>query len=259
MKHATLIAAAGVIALSNAFALLHAAWNRSGAPEAEVTLSDRDLSYYANDEDSGVELEMRWTDPNNTLAYDDEAPRTLRWLDAVKLREIGFDTAASSADDEWYERRQMPRTAFVALELDGPTWQAWAEYRRFCAREHPTQRTTMPSVEQELESASRWVCFDADSDASALGSRHPDRSGVLVLPCVVGIERHFGLAATQHHDAKPAFLIGSIREIPSSIHVPLPFSAEIRAAAHFSVRMRYGRSLEPWVIGVEVERETAPK
>jgi hypothetical protein len=272
MKPATLIAAVGIIALSNAFALIHAARNRAGEPEAELELTDRELFYMAESDDSGVDLTLRWTDPDDLLTHADEraAPANRRWLDVEKLREIGFavDTPPPS-ESVWSDRRLMPRTAYVALEHDGVSWQAWAERRRKLAS---ARAATVPGVdvEQELDAATRLMCIDADRDADALRARHPDRAQVLIVPCVIAVYWNPAIPARGDAPATPARLDGRVQEIPTSIHVPLPFSAELRALAptfaangrmtpSYRVRLRYGRLLEPWVIGVEVAGKSSPK
>jgi len=58
MKPTTLIAAAALIAASNAIALVHVARNRSGEPTAEVTWTDREFYYYEDPEQSAVSLHL---------------------------------------------------------------------------------------------------------------------------------------------------------------------------------------------------------
>jgi len=41
MKHAGVLAAAAIVLMANTFALIHAAINRSGQPEAEIVLTER--------------------------------------------------------------------------------------------------------------------------------------------------------------------------------------------------------------------------
>jgi len=68
MSRTSLVAAAAIIVVANTLALTHALRNRQGT-EAQVTLTERELRYYsvsAGDEDSGVTLNLAWTDPNGT-------------------------------------------------------------------------------------------------------------------------------------------------------------------------------------------------
>jgi hypothetical protein len=63
------------------------------------------------------------------------------------------------------------------------------------------------------------------------------------------------------NSAYPAQIAGRIQELPSSIHVPRPFSDEFRRPdryrskvfnqeLHYRVSLRYGSSFEPWVTGI---------
>src|SRR5437762_3329169 len=54
VKPLSLIAAGAVVLIANTFALLHAARNRSGEPESEIVLTQRELTYYTDPDDSGV-------------------------------------------------------------------------------------------------------------------------------------------------------------------------------------------------------------
>lgn len=296
MKHATLIAAAGLIVLANAIALVHAARNRSGEPDAEIVLSDRELSYYDDPDDSGVSLTLHWLDPDSmsySTMLDSEAPAR-PWLDAAKLAELGFDVSVDPADERAnrFYSRQSARTGFVALEYDGPAWQAWADARRRLEEARlkpgatslgaaastakapsgtaPTTVAAAADVERELSSSSRLVLIDAGSDSEVLRSRHPNRHKVVIAPAVIGIHVRSGSAALEGQAEKPALLTGNVRQIPAAVHVPKPFSAGFRDRdrtigsperyeAQYFVHLRYGRLLEPWVTGVELDPQHAPR
>jgi Domain of unknown function (DUF4824) len=244
MKRTSLITAAAIVLIANAFALIHARNNRSGSVETDITLTERELpvSYNSNDEDSGVSLDLRWTSPGW---------RT--WLDQKKLQEIGFDTTVGPSDDkapEFY-RRQRSRRAFVALEFDGPAWRQHLDDVQRQIRERPElAQSYLPA---NLESESRLIVMDASDDALRLRARHPNRNTVVIIPAMVGIV----LDAGQKLPWKPAQLTGSIQEVPTSIHVPRPFADSFerlprgRRAAKYQVHLRFGPSFEPWIVGVE--------
>ena len=46
MKRTSLLAAAAIVLIANTFALVHAARNRSGSPESDVTLTQRELAEF---------------------------------------------------------------------------------------------------------------------------------------------------------------------------------------------------------------------
>ncbi len=248
MKHASLGAAALIVVLSNAFALIHAARNRSGQPDAQITLTDRELTYYRNADDSGVELILRWTDSYPRyfvpgLGFAGEESRV--WLDKEKLESLGFDCGVPPADpkaDSFYAR-QRPRRGF--------------ETQRRIAAQQPALQNTF---DERL--ASRLVAIDAAGDPATLRARHPDRAGVLILPAVIQIYVVPRIAAGVGRVERPAQLAGMIQQVPSAIHVSRPLSdgfrrlrLTVRDAKQeeplYRVHLSYGRLLEPWTTGVE--------
>jgi hypothetical protein len=265
MKSASLVTAASIILLANALALFHAARNRVGSPEAELTLTNRELRYFdqsATDDDSGVTLQLQWTDPA-TFPWRARAEREHTWLDRQKLQTLGFDCRVNpdSPDALRFYQRQQPRQVFSALEYDGAAWRALVEeYERDLAR----QRANTGSGDSTVVPAglSHLVAIDADLNPVKLRARHPDRRTVLILPAVVAVTLdRFPYSGMRLNSERPAQITGRIQELPSSIHVPLPFSDEFRRLDRsrprvfinliYSVRLSYGSSLEPWVTGVE--------
>jgi len=257
MKHASIIAAAAVVVLANALALIHAARNRSDEAQAEITLTARELTYDRDPNDSGVALDLRvlsclwWTlKPEEIEA---------RCLGKTKLQELGFDCSVAPSDPkaESFYARQIPRTGFVALECDGAGWQSWLESYRQGTLTRPGPAGDLDIVRR---TSSRLVVIDAAHSAGALRARDPDRSRILIVPAVISLSFTPALQASGERPA--ARLTGYVREIPSEIHVPRPFSNgfrglpqtsrdEKREAPLYRVRLRYGSLLEPWVTGVE--------
>jgi Domain of unknown function (DUF4824) len=246
MKRGSLVAAAVVVLVANGFALLHAWRNRSGPVESDITLTQRELlkSYDKMDEDSGVALNLQWIDKQG---WSSPSP----WLDQKILQEVGFDTRVAPSDkaaSDFYAR-QRARRAFVALEYDGPNWSKWID--QFEQQAQAASRIYTPPGNQR-ETSTRLVAIDASGDVARLRARHPDRSSVIIVPAVIDIRVEPAAAKN------PGRLYGSIQEIPSSIHLPLPFSdgfrrmSRDRNSAKYRVHLRYGAFLEPWIIAVEI-------
>ena len=260
MKHTGILAAAAIVLLANGFALIHAAINRSGQPEAEIILTERELNYYPSSDDSGVTLNLRWVDTgaapySSALNVDEVETRTL--LNQAKLEELGFDCQVAPSDpkaDTFYIR-QKARTGFVALEYDGAAWQSWIEWRDRKARAEAERTGQKRTDDYERISGSRLAVIDAGPDAAALRARHPERNRVLILPAVIRISLTPHWPSTKELPGRPARLSGYIQEIPSEIHVSRPFSDRLRTLSGspraYRVHLRYGRLLEPWVIGIE--------
>lgn len=252
MKRTSLLAAAVIVLIANTFALAHAWRNRSGPMTTDITLTERELplSYNSDDDNSGVAFNLRWTDPRGFIygAYDPSP-----WLDQNHLQELGFDTSVAASDSKAFDYylRQRPRRGFVALEYDGPSWQKWIDDVEAQARKRSLAAPYMTQANQR-ESSTRLIAIDAGRDPVRLRARHPDRGSVIIVPAVIRIAPRPGNATV------PARLLGYIQEIPSSIHVPRPFSdvfqhlQGVRNGLTYRVHLRYGASLEPWIVGVEL-------
>ena len=258
MNRVTLVAAPAIILIANAFALVHAARNRMGTPEAQVVLTERELRYFNSsaDDDSGVTLQLGWTDPTFfPWTTPGENPQT--WLDQQKLQRLGFDCSVdpSNPDASPYYQRQRPRRVFVALESEGPAWRAWLDtWERRAAEHFPG-----PEVHSHL------VAVDADLDPRQLRVRYPDRTAVVIVRAVIAVGlQAFHYSATKSDHKDDWHIVGNIRQIPTAIYVPRPFSDEFRRLIqrqgrssganqnlHYRVHLTFGASFEPWVTAVD--------
>jgi hypothetical protein len=99
---------------------------------------------------------------------------------------------------------------------------------------------------------SRLVAIDAAPDAAQLRARYPDRHSILILP--VGIR--ISLREAVPNKGWNAQIVGSIDNIPRSIHVPRPFSGKVGTFAianptPYRVNVTFGSALDPWVTNVD--------
>ncbi|HWB87286.1 MAG TPA: DUF4824 family protein [Bryobacteraceae bacterium] len=264
MKRASLIAAVTVVVGANIIAVGHGLLNRTGTPDADIVLTQRELTYYGasgSDDDSGVTLSLTWIDPA-LRSWPGWPEETDSWLNRQMLEKLGFNCSVdpSSADAGRFYERQRARRAFVALEYDGPAWQAWRETYD-AAQAAQQQRIPTNSPVNVSSIRSHLVAVDADLDARQLRARHPDRGLVILVPAVIAVGLEPVSAMTIAGSRRVMRVRGRIQEIPSFIHVPQPFSEEFRrmsqrsprtgARMTYRVHLRYGRLLEPWVVGVE--------
>lgn len=230
MKNGSLAAAAVVVVVANGFALLHAARNRMGQPDAVITLTERELSRVRTEDDSGVSLMLSFQDPNRIWYV--ENLRQEAWLNREKLSTLGFDCSVDLSDtraSNFYER-QVPRSGFVALEYNGPAYRAAA----------------IPG-----NILSRLVAIDAATGSVQLRARHPDRNSILILPAVIRIS----FRAEVPNKGWKAQIVGSIDNVPRSIHVPRPFSSKFQAfpitnPTPYRVNITFGSALDPWITNV---------
>lgn len=244
-----IVAACGVVLVANAIALVHAARNRKGIADAEITLTEKELSYwFAGPEDTGISLGLLRSGDDYT---------ELGWSNEAKLRSLGFDCSMppdKPLADEFY-KRQRPIAAFAAFEYNGPHWLAWLEANR------PTDAVGRVLLDPAA-TRSRLVVIDVDRSAGALRDRYPDRSSVMILPVVTSIWRRQLPTAPGGKSGKVPFrLAGILDQVPSRIHVQRPFSDAFlqrndRTQMHYRVKLRFGAFLEPQVTAVEFLKPT---
>lgn len=264
-------AGAALVLLVNAVVLAGAAYNRSGEPEALVTLSERELerpwSYGDSKDNNGIALGLRW----RVAAGDDDVHavynRSPDWLDADALRRLGFPEPESDLGERSHRRLQLERDVWLVLEFGGDAHAralAQAEQRlaqrqarleaapddRQFADQH---KAAMLEVKEEREQRSRLFVVDAELDPDALRERYPDRSRFLVVGGRV--RPHYPYDAA----TRPTGTIASINV--DQIHVPVDFRAVFEPDGalpasndnrrRYQVTLAYGRRHEPWIVAAE--------
>jgi hypothetical protein len=142
------------------------------------------------------------------------------------------------------------------MEYDGPAWREILEDQKRRIREEPNMPPGIFAANY-IQSASHLIPIDASNEAAPLRARHPDPSSIVILPAVIEIRLEPSLPEAGGRPSRPARISGVIQDVPTSIHVPLPFSEAFRRlpkdrdGVKYKVHFRYGRSLEPWIVGVE--------
>lgn len=275
----------GVIAVANAIALSGAAWNRSGEPESTLALTDRELRIPdsnpdANRENTGLSVRLEWcAQPSRLRPTDDDLrevgvncyERVPRWFDRERLAAFGFhlDLAPTATGAAEYYNRQLPRPAFVVLELAGPTYQSILDEHRALsatadsvAAAHPDSlsRRRAKTARERLAwfegQASRLFAVDVGSDLGDLRARYPDRAMYAIVRGTVRPRIMF---------PENGIVLGEIRELePAQIQVPkefrvafeglLPRSSYVRQkgigrAQNREFTIAFGKRLEPWIAG----------
>jgi hypothetical protein len=222
VKPSSLQVAAAIVLTANVLALSHAWLNRTGAPDAAVTLTTRELNNANSaDTNAGLSFRLLWS------SWDPD-PESRAWATRRNLEGLGFDLSvpADSPDAADFYRRQQPRRGWAALDLN----------------------TDNPSPLRVV---------DVARDPKALRARHPNTTGTLILPAIIGITALPARRANAVNPATPAEITGHVTELPTRIHVPQPFSAQLRARLYrsrqpdFRLHVTYGQSYEPWVTGVD--------
>jgi hypothetical protein len=276
MRNPLLLTAIGLLVVSNTLVLTHVALNRSGEPDSEMELTARELQYYGTRGDnSSVVLMLRWT--NTAPEYPPGPPTDARgWFDQKKLEELGFDLSvpADSPKASRFYDNQRSREAFVALELEGPAWEAWLkdrEPRLETETSYGPQVSLDNRIDIERQTTPRLVAVDAGRDAAALRRKYPDRKRVLILPAVLRAMLNMKIPASREGPPRAAYLRGAITRLAiESISVPEPLSRRLDGQSYspwtfdgqkikinqppYSVLLRVGSKHEPWVVDVKLLR-----
>ncbi len=252
-----LLAAVAIVCLTNVGALTLGALNRTGRPDAEMTLTERELRLEHDADSTATTLRLSFVE-----RFDNEG----EWLTCPKLENLGVSCAPppAGADAERWYARQPERAAYVVLEYDGAAWQAYrdAEKRRL-EEARRTYKTAAPDDSDSLlEGYSHLVAIDADSDANALRSRYQDRARYLITEARVSI---YGRSVPNAKgETRLSGTIGPAS--PSTINVPKPYSSMFASMDRSSyalstehpprywVTLRYGRFHEPWITNAGLTR-----
>lgn len=282
----TLVAGLALIALTNAVALGGVAWNRSGTPESELKLSQRELrdiySFRFDREAGGSELGLRWrvlSVDHDVVFYEDYYGGMPDWLDEAKLAALGFDVSKQPDPARASRRyaRLLPREALIVLELDGPAARmALQRARERLAKEtekeaaekgKPERRSqaklAAESLKREETTNSRLFAVDAGPDAAALRAKYPDRSRYAI---VRGKIRAYAPASAGRETERR--WRGYIESLDNPrVNVPLEFrkgaGAALRtiprpgameAGPRYEVTVAFGKRFEPWVTAVAVKQ-----
>ena len=281
------ILAGALVIVANAVALTGVLYNRSGAPEATLVLTERELPLHSlHRESTGVMLRLRWSAPlqdPDLFPSQGTVPVRAEWFDQDKLEALGFDCSVDldHPGAEQFYRKALPMEAYVVLEQDG---EAWREHlSRLEERTLSKAREGDGEIEERLGGAieavrraerthSRLFAVDAGSDPLELRERYPDRSRFIVARAVVDL-LYVGKPYIDDGTARWPRLRGRILRLTvGDIHVPAGLAAPLSAllerdagtpplsgvrgeedgAPRYEATLRYGRRLEPWVESIRL-------
>ena len=268
MRRIGLFGALTLVLVVNAVVLAGVAWNRAGAPEATLRLTERELPVHSGfprfREDSGLALQL--------ILF--ERHHSPDWLDADKLRTLGFRPERYTAVDEPAERVYKvppPRHAWVVLEFEGQAWEAALAAHEQELRELAEKIGKREATEQQLEDrqqalehlrerASRLFAVDAGLDPATLRKRYADESRFLIVSADLRMQVIPPVDSRQ--GAGEAMVRGVITSILTSrIHVPLQHRIALDGALgaedvagrphagppRYEVLLNWGSRHEPWI------------
>jgi hypothetical protein len=282
------MAAAVVLLLGvNAFALVGVACNRSGEPDAQVQLTERELyprfSYEdSREENTGIFLELDWNRQAGMLRDVDSGRNS--WFDQPKLEAVGFDCSVppDSAHAERYYGKTLSRRTYAVIEFDGKSWREFLENEtnRLAALEEKARGGEVSQKDLayakrthdiKVTNGSRLFVVDVGNDAAELRSRYADRHRHIITPASVRLR----LIPSQKAASKGggARLEGCVEQVlidqlhvPREMHPPLeavmkqpkaspylapPQGTSKEGRASYSVTLRYGKHYEPWIANIQ--------
>ena len=270
MRRFGICLALALVVVVSGVVLVGVYFNRHGQPDADMNLTERELSLGPMDEENSVvTLHLNWRAP-----VGDKSD----WFGPDKLKDVGFDcdVPASAPEARMRYAKMLPRKAFAVFEYAGAAWKAHlakereqlAELASGLAEGTVTRKqleTAQRSLEWDEVAGSRLYVVDVGKDPRKLRGRYNDAKRYIVAPVLVRLQL----------DAPLGKLTGSIEKVLSdTVQVPADmvrglgklggrggeggrWSYPMRQApdgkpqpARYAVRLCYGKRFEPWVVAV---------
>ena len=266
-----------ILLATNIVVLSGVASNRSGKPDTQIILTERELRLPSriSSENSGLRLKITWRVLEEDTGYDNYSGwQSPEWFDAEKLEVLGFNVdihdRAMRSDISY--RHELPKEVFVVLEYDGETYKEAfnrAEYRLEKARDTISPSDTDAKRRKEVEKAanqlsrerfstSRLFAIDVGLNPDILREKYQDQAHFIITK---------GLAAAKrYYDKNKKEVTGTIKGLSiKNIHVPLKhrqvfdtlLGKGIRKwnapdPPRYQVELGYGNRWEPWMMSVQL-------
>lgn len=262
----TLIAGSAIILLTNAVALGGAGYNRSGEPESQLQLTQRELqhsSWREGRDNSGITLSLNWRIEQADLNDSNFAMYSNRWgipgwLDRGKMAELGFDVdkfAGTAADYVRRHKELQAREVLLVLEVNGQTYQnhmlhsaSYVEQTKKLLQASPANeelkrkaKNAEENYRYEQSQGSRLFVIDAGLDVQKLRAAYPDRARYAIV---------HGLIRPATMQIKNESRIGGyITDVhANSVNVPFAYRQVFNNAEPYEVTVAFGKRLEPWFV-----------
>ena len=259
-----------ILLVTNIVILAGVAVNRSGEPEARLSLTERELNlpYQTHTENSSLSLRLVWRilgEGEDSLASAYQPPA---WFTTAKLKELGFSDAVTGPATDTARGGDRPtKEVFIVLEFDGPAYQhalQRAEAALAQAKLDPgrTKEQAAEKIKQaearlaeEQNSASRLFAIDAGLNPADLRQKYGEASRYTI---VRGLVRPYypGADGEESRGTIAAITIERIavpldirRELIKLVNPDHPTTGQA-AAPRYAVELAYGSRHEPWITAV---------
>jgi hypothetical protein len=246
------------------------AFNRMGDTTAQLTLTERELSfpYYsgAHKENSGISLSIKWRTP--TQKNEIYSPYHSKSINITKdeLLALGFDKS-DVKDNYWVESQEL----YLALEFDGALHKA--EIKK-ASEEYQTQLATFEeqdkninnrkmefkkNLQREKTSNSRLFFKEASANYESLEAKFAGQKNILIVK---------GLGKPYYNSNERSYKLQLQHLLVRNIMIPLEYSDVFSSLERldrqditpprYSVDLNWGKRLEPWVVDVKEEPRIMP-
>lgn len=262
-----------ILVVSNIVVLIGVASNRSGEPDSQITLTERELQlpYRVHEENSGLALRLAWRTLSKEDDYNDYSNwRTPFWLNAEKLEELGFNMKnyVSSVGNKTFYKQPIPKEVFIVLENDGePYREAIKRAEVSLEREensfrlnpnnkrlHDSYKRAEKRLRRERFEETRLFAIDVGLDARELREKYGDRTRFIITRGLVKPRYYYNKSKKEVVGYISGLSVASInvplkhREIFDSILAQDKSKKNGFRSPRFEVKLAYGNRLEPWII-----------
>lgn len=266
----------GILVATNIVVLSGVAFNRSGNPEAQITLTERELqlSYRIHEENSGLALRLAW----RTLGKDEDynySPdwRSPAWFSSEKLKELGFniDNHLKWEDNIIFYKLPIPKEVFIVLENNGESYREALRRAEMVLEKgeglfrlnsddkklHDNLERAEKRVKRERIIESRLFAIDAGLDPKKLREKYNDRTRFIIAKGLVTPRYHYGNNKKEVAGYITKLSIESIyvplkhRQVFDAILVKDESKQNALRGPRYKVELAYGNRFEPWIVSVQ--------
>lgn len=255
---------------TNAVVLTGVYLNRTIEITSHTVLTQRELHtpYKNKKENNGVSLRLVYRTLNSDKSQGSyyKAPS---WLNASKLRELGFNTDAHLSSIN--RKKTAPKEVFIVLENDGEAYKKsltlaeanfWQKEILFNAnkddkRVKQNYEDAKKLLNREQTSESRLFAVDAGLEYEKLRQIYSDKNKYIIVKGLVNKAYQYKIGQEQY---------GSVQQLDvQKIHLPYKFKYVLKGSTpdnylnnpadniqKYEVEIKYGSRYEPWISSVKI-------
>ncbi|MDD5372357.1 MAG: DUF4824 family protein [Sulfurimonas sp.] len=255
---------------ANAVVLTGVYINRTMEATSQIVLTQRELQmpYKNKRENNGMSLKLVYRILNTDISKG-SYNKIPAWLNAEKLKELGFDTTNRDQGTAHY-KKPPTKEVFIVLEYDGEAYKkslALAE-ENFVEKEvlfnakKDDNRTKMDyenakkRLNREQISESRLFAIDAGLEYEKLREEYPDKNTYIIVKGLVRlvyqnkIEKEQS-ASIQQLNTENIYLPYKFKHVLKDITTDDDLNNRVGSAPKYEVEIKYGIRYEPWISSVE--------